>query len=368
MRLTCPSCGAQYDVDDHVMPSDGRDVQCSSCGHTWFQQPEAKERDLAAELGLSPKAFKSRRSDDEAAEPTKPAESVPKNLFIQRVREMTQTNSWDAEAPVAVAPSAVPSLSDDESGGQDDDAPVARPERRKVDSKVMEILREEAEREQAERAKERHLRAVPDPEPLPEPDAEPVSEPQPEIEAPTDEVPEPADETDLADVPPPQPKPIPTEREPGKRPSDKLGAAIAQAATEPKEQPEDGAAVAAAAALTRRTAARSELLPDVEELNSTLQSAGVSTDPDREARSAAVELLKIQQHRMKRARGFRLGFGGSLIIVTALLVLYLHAPTVVQTVPQLEASLVQYVDLVNQGRVWLDQLVTNAVTARLGNG
>ena len=37
MRLTCPNCGAQYEVPDDVIPTDGRDVQCSNCGTTWFQ-------------------------------------------------------------------------------------------------------------------------------------------------------------------------------------------------------------------------------------------------------------------------------------------------------------------------------------------
>ena len=37
MRLTCPNCGAQYEVPDEVIPDDGRDVQCSNCGDTWFQ-------------------------------------------------------------------------------------------------------------------------------------------------------------------------------------------------------------------------------------------------------------------------------------------------------------------------------------------
>ena len=37
MRLICPNCGAQYEVPESVIPETGRDVQCSSCGHTWFQ-------------------------------------------------------------------------------------------------------------------------------------------------------------------------------------------------------------------------------------------------------------------------------------------------------------------------------------------
>lgn len=37
MRLICPSCGAQYDVPDDAIPPAGREVQCSSCNHAWFE-------------------------------------------------------------------------------------------------------------------------------------------------------------------------------------------------------------------------------------------------------------------------------------------------------------------------------------------
>ena len=45
MRITCPNCGAQYEVDDTLIPEAGRDVQCSNCGKGWFQarHPEPVE-------------------------------------------------------------------------------------------------------------------------------------------------------------------------------------------------------------------------------------------------------------------------------------------------------------------------------------
>ncbi|MEI4233855.1 zinc-ribbon domain-containing protein [Roseovarius sp. D22-M7] len=38
MRLTCPNCGAQYEIPETAIPDDGREVQCSACGETWMQQ------------------------------------------------------------------------------------------------------------------------------------------------------------------------------------------------------------------------------------------------------------------------------------------------------------------------------------------
>lgn len=37
MRLKCPSCGAEYEIDAAAIPDEGREVQCSACGHDWFQ-------------------------------------------------------------------------------------------------------------------------------------------------------------------------------------------------------------------------------------------------------------------------------------------------------------------------------------------
>ena len=36
MLIKCPSCEAQYEVPNDVIPEAGRDVQCSRCSKTWF--------------------------------------------------------------------------------------------------------------------------------------------------------------------------------------------------------------------------------------------------------------------------------------------------------------------------------------------
>ena len=41
MRLLCPKCDAEYEVSDDIIPSEGRDVQCSSCDETWFVKSPA---------------------------------------------------------------------------------------------------------------------------------------------------------------------------------------------------------------------------------------------------------------------------------------------------------------------------------------
>jgi predicted Zn finger-like uncharacterized protein len=49
MRLICPNCSAEYEVDDAAIPDTGRDVQCSNCGHGWFQLPPHLEAEAEAE-------------------------------------------------------------------------------------------------------------------------------------------------------------------------------------------------------------------------------------------------------------------------------------------------------------------------------
>lgn len=39
MRLTCPNCAAEYEIAAHLVPPDGRHVQCTACHTRWFARP-----------------------------------------------------------------------------------------------------------------------------------------------------------------------------------------------------------------------------------------------------------------------------------------------------------------------------------------
>lgn len=53
MRLICPRCGAQYEIDAAAVPPTGRDVECSACDHVWRAMPEAESFDPGARPQLS---------------------------------------------------------------------------------------------------------------------------------------------------------------------------------------------------------------------------------------------------------------------------------------------------------------------------
>ncbi|HBH00242.1 MAG TPA: hypothetical protein DDY29_16465, partial [Rhodobacteraceae bacterium] len=50
MQLTCPECGAIYEIDDEAIPPGGRRVECSACWHVWRAEPAASEQEAGPTL------------------------------------------------------------------------------------------------------------------------------------------------------------------------------------------------------------------------------------------------------------------------------------------------------------------------------
>ncbi len=40
MIISCPNCEKQFKIDTSQIPATGRNLQCGSCGHTWFYKIE----------------------------------------------------------------------------------------------------------------------------------------------------------------------------------------------------------------------------------------------------------------------------------------------------------------------------------------
>ncbi|ROU02537.1 zinc-ribbon domain-containing protein [Histidinibacterium lentulum] len=143
MRLTCPNCGAEYEVPDDAIPDSGRDVQCSNCGHTWFEAGAA-----AAETAepAEPPAPRPPR----APRPAAPAETA---------RDRAQPDP-DAPRPGRPPP-------DPEAPHPDPGQPAPR---RRLDPAVASVLREE-------RATSEALRRASAPEPMERQEDLPLAEP-----------------------------------------------------------------------------------------------------------------------------------------------------------------------------------------------
>jgi len=302
MKLICPNCGAQYQIDADVIPEAGRDVQCSNCGHTWFERPGASE---AAEEGFG--------AMETLAEP-------------------------EVET-VSAATTPVPS-DDDLEDALGDEAPTEFA-RKPLDSSVADILKAEAEREQAARVAEAPAietqQEMPVAEPVVEtPPAPPVTE-KPVIEEPPVVERTPVVEEPIIDETPDVNVDVDSDAELAETQS-----RIARL----RGEEANIAAVAAAAASSRK-----ELLPDIEEINSTLRSSA--------ERGEVPEPMPEQVEKTKK-RGFRFGFILGLLLIVALVLLYVFADQIIAAVPALEGAISGYVAMVDNFRLWLDGLIRGA--------
>ena len=249
MRLVCPNCDAEYEVNPAVIPNSGRDVQCSNCGTSWFQPSPAAEEAAAEEAALF---------DPPPALPQEPAAAVP-----------------------AVKP-------------------------RGLDESVLAVLREEAEREAAARRAEA---------------SQPI-ETQPDL--------------GLTAAP---------------------AAAIASPAAQRIARLKG---VEGEQSLAKRPQTRREMLPTIEEINSTLRA----TSERRTGEPVAVaESLPV---RHDAANGFRSGFVLVLVIAALGVFAYVMAPRIGQQIPGLAPGMASYVEAVDGARLWLDAMMQQAISALRG--
>jgi predicted Zn finger-like uncharacterized protein len=275
MRLICPNCGAQYEVPDEVIPQDGRDVQCSNCGDTWFQVHPDHDEALAEELDVPMPVVASEPEDD-------------------------PDDSDDA---------------DGEDDGEDDapsqtDAPeTADPEPKKsdLDPAVSDILRQEAEHEAGLRAKEGSAGL----------------ETQPDL--------------GLQEA----------EDDAGRRTRE----ARERMAKMRGETAQDVAEATAAAAL----GSRRDLLPDIEEINSTLRSAS-----DRQSEASGDEGYSEPQIAREKSR-FRRGFSMIVLLAVIMTAVYVLAPKIGSAIPQAEPVLNSYVIMIDKGRMALNAHVNSVL-------
>jgi len=274
MRMKCPNCGAQYEVDNTVIPVGGRDVQCSNCGHTWFQRQDQQEAEIAKQQAAT-------------ADPADAGDTPT-----------AQTN-LEAEAGDSQATSEP---------GAPADADAAPPARQKIDQEVVNILREEAELETSQRSE------IP-----PAPDLVP----------------------DLAPAPDPSPEPAPGNLQQAGKPEPDFAERSAQL-----HGPGNGPDATSKDYDSNRKA----LLPDIEEINSTL----AATDGEQGDETDAAKELR-------RRSGFRRGFSLAVVVFAILALVYVFAPNIADAAPGTATALASYVDWVNSLRASVDGIMQGAV-------
>ncbi|SDC67482.1 zinc-ribbon domain-containing protein [Ruegeria marina] len=271
MRLTCPNCDAQYEVPDEVIPAEGRDVQCSDCGHTWFQ-PAAGD------------AVKGAGDEEDFAPP------LPDDLAAMDAPRQARARDDEFEEEE----------DDDDRDFSAVGTQSTMPEGRGIDSDISGILREEAEREARLRAREAE-----------------ALESQPDLGL---------------------------DAYPGDEPERRAREAHNRMARIRGEEPEIEEQVAGS---------RRGLLPDIEEINSTLRGS--------ETKAGTPAPVTHERARKQRSGGFTRGLVVMLVFGAVLFLLYANAPHIARSVPQADPMLSAYVALVDQARLWLDAQVAALV-------
>ena len=279
MRLICPNCGARYEVPDEVIPENGRDVQCSNCGDTWFQ-------------------------------------THPDHPFVP-----------EAEPDQNHVPEEQPDWTEEEnSGPEPEDEYQYEPEqkteeeetetatRRGIDPDVASVLREEADREQQARKA----------------DARGGLETQPDLGL------MPADEE--------------TDR---RRHQARLRMARLRG------MPTDAAEAEADSGLDRDdldSGSRRTLLPDIDDIKSTITEDASTQKRDRSARDGSKNAPKPAGK-----SGFRTGLRLSIILALIGVAAYIFAPQISNAVPALAEPLSGYVNAVNQIRLLVNDQIAGLV-------
>lgn len=318
MRLICPNCGAQYEVSDDVIPVAGRDVQCSNCGHTWFEEPGASAMAEAGETDLVGRTVRPRPAP-------KPMPRPPAPPPAPAIAASDDEPATFADVPEVDVPPR----------------PSLRVPKRTISPQIADILREEAAREEAARraeaqagleiqgelglrdtSAEDHARA----------DAarrEMLARSAAVEAALHPSEPEPAIET--------QPEPL----------IDPATAAVTSVMSAAAQMPDPVPAPVSAATpnVPPSNVPRRDLLPDIEEINSSLRSAA-------ERGPAVAEQATVDT--TAKSRGFRYGFSLILLIAAVLAMVYVYTPRLIVVMPAAAPILEPYADAVDSGRLWLD--------------
>jgi predicted Zn finger-like uncharacterized protein len=77
MRLICPNCSAEYEIPDDAIPEGGRDLQCSSCGITWFSKSDETDPPRQATSQAEPTQVELKVARDQNQPISKPRPSGP---------------------------------------------------------------------------------------------------------------------------------------------------------------------------------------------------------------------------------------------------------------------------------------------------
>lgn len=388
MRITCPNCQAQYDVDDSMIPEAGRDVQCSSCAHTWFVKPAGEdvaeavpevEVEVEVEERLPEEVEAEAASDDGADQ-------------AETWDEVTPAPADDTELEAAVAEAAD---GDDSASDEEYDATSEAAEESDAEGETLEdsdqdpddrfraaierVRDDAAERDEGEAFRasvsdadtedtESETGAMADGAEATGADSTDGSEAKPALDEEVAGILREEAEFEAtrrrSEVPPPAFEPQGDLGLDEDRPSDVLRERLDRMRGDSVPEPTIASTVAAAAAASATAEGpapmgpRRERLPDIEQINSSLRPGEGEEEP--ELPMSMSELTET------RRSGFRTGFTAVVLLVAVLVGAYIFAPQIIRTLPATESAMISYVETANSVRDRIDAVMARAIAGLNG--
>ena len=87
MIITCPNCNKKFNIDNSLIPDEGRDLQCGSCNHVWLYKIEDENSNilkLKEEIDINDIKTKVDTNNEEIVENKNPLTKIETELNNQK--------------------------------------------------------------------------------------------------------------------------------------------------------------------------------------------------------------------------------------------------------------------------------------------
>ena len=102
MIIECPACSKKFNIDEKLIPSEGRLLKCGNCEHTWFYKKEEK-------INLEPETTKISQIEENKLEikiePVK--EPIKQTKKIKKISKKSSTKISKSKELVSIDKSSV---------------------------------------------------------------------------------------------------------------------------------------------------------------------------------------------------------------------------------------------------------------------
>ena len=90
MIIACPNCNKKFNIDNSLIPDEGRDLQCGSCNHVWLYKIEEENSNilkLKEEFDSNDIETKVDKNNEEIVENKNPQTKIKNEKNIKKQKE-----------------------------------------------------------------------------------------------------------------------------------------------------------------------------------------------------------------------------------------------------------------------------------------